>query len=281
MKTFRNLIEETFVVETANVLVAKYMNKNGNNILYYEIWKKLPSGSFYSTISNQHGVNIAASAIDLKSSHTDAKKNVDRTLQYYDQDGDEGALKHLNHLLPGWKKAKLQESVDLESSFTYGESTDTHKTKDGRTAKKGLWYNIHQRRKKGLPPKKPGDEDYPKTLNIGEETFFTESTLDDLENHISTLSKDLKLTKPVGKNNQFKSITYNTDMSNQQIFDVLKSKGYYTMRGYDPKTWNIVRNHEDMSFITDNVFYKDKSNLFMVRLSGEHGSKTKIIFSIK
>jgi hypothetical protein len=31
---------------------------------------------------------------------------------------------------------------------------------------KGLWYNIHKRRKAGLPPKKPGDEGYPKTLNI-------------------------------------------------------------------------------------------------------------------
>ena len=32
--------------------------------------------------------------------------------------------------------------------------------------KRGLWDNIHARRKKGLPPKKPGQEGYPKTLNI-------------------------------------------------------------------------------------------------------------------
>ena len=30
----------------------------------------------------------------------------------------------------------------------------------------GLWANIHARRKKGLPPKKPGQKGYPKTLNI-------------------------------------------------------------------------------------------------------------------
>ena len=30
----------------------------------------------------------------------------------------------------------------------------------------GLWDNIHKRRKKGLPPKKPGDKGYPKTLDI-------------------------------------------------------------------------------------------------------------------
>jgi hypothetical protein len=30
----------------------------------------------------------------------------------------------------------------------------------------GLWYNIQQRRKKGLPRLKPGDKNYPKTLDI-------------------------------------------------------------------------------------------------------------------
>ena len=50
--------------------------------------------------------------------------------------------------------------------FKNFEAADTHKTKDGRTAKKGLWYNIHQKRKRGEKPAKPGDKDYPKTLDI-------------------------------------------------------------------------------------------------------------------
>lgn len=62
------------------------------------------------------------------------------------------------------------ESTKKAKKMTPGQSVkeekDTHKTKDGRTAQKGLWYNINQRRKKGLPPKKPGDEGYPKTLKI-------------------------------------------------------------------------------------------------------------------
>jgi hypothetical protein len=33
---------------------------------------------------------------------------------------------------------------------------------------KGLWHNMRQRRKKGLPRKKPGQKGYPKTLKIGE-----------------------------------------------------------------------------------------------------------------
>lgn len=32
----------------------------------------------------------------------------------------------------------------------------THKTKDGRTAKKGLWYNIAQKKKKGKKMRKKG-----------------------------------------------------------------------------------------------------------------------------
>ena len=32
--------------------------------------------------------------------------------------------------------------------------------------KKGLWDNIHARRKAGKPKRKPGDKNYPKTLDI-------------------------------------------------------------------------------------------------------------------
>lgn len=34
---------------------------------------------------------------------------------------------------------------------------------------KGLWYNIQQRRKRGLPRLKPGDKNYPKTLDINKD----------------------------------------------------------------------------------------------------------------
>ena len=37
----------------------------------------------------------------------------------------------------------------------------THKTKDGRTAKKGLWYNIHQKRKRGEKMRKKGAKGAP------------------------------------------------------------------------------------------------------------------------
>ena len=38
---------------------------------------------------------------------------------------------------------------------------DTHVTKDGKVAKKGLWYNIHQKRKKGKKMRKKGAKGAP------------------------------------------------------------------------------------------------------------------------
>lgn len=40
-------------------------------------------------------------------------------------------------------------------------SKKTHKTKDGRTAKKGLYYNINQKKKAGKKMRKKGDKGAP------------------------------------------------------------------------------------------------------------------------
>ena len=87
-----------------------------------------------------------------------------------------------NKKMRKWLEAvELVDAVDCQPEWGTPESTkkakkitpgqqvkeqDTHVTKDGRRAEKGLWYNIQQRRKKGLPRLKPGDKNYPKTLDI-------------------------------------------------------------------------------------------------------------------
>jgi nicotinic acid mononucleotide adenylyltransferase len=71
-----------------------------------------------------------------------------------------------------WKRTRSTKTDEHgQDKIATNEASDTHKTKDGRTAKKGLWYNIHQKRKRGEKPAKPGDKDYPKTLDIGEEVI--------------------------------------------------------------------------------------------------------------
>ena len=47
-----------------------------------------------------------------------------------------------------------------------GGKTVDNCVKEG--TKKGLWDNIHAKRKRGEKPAKPGDKDYPKTLNVDE-----------------------------------------------------------------------------------------------------------------
>ena len=71
--------------------------------------------------------------------------------------------------------------------------------------KKGLWDNIHARRKKGLPPKKPGEKGYPKTLDVNEdhkeiasgkmkdeEGYMANIEMDKMEKSIEILRKVIK-----------------------------------------------------------------------------------------
>ena len=84
------------------------------------------------------------------------------------------------------------------------EAKDTHKTKDGRTAKKGLWYNIHQKRKRGEKPAKPGDKDYPETLDIGED-----------------LQKDLQREKEIQARNKARTATAKTEVDREKVTNQL------------------------------------------------------------
>ena len=43
----------------------------------------------------------------------------------------------------------------------YREGGDTHVTKEGKVAKKGLWYNIAQKKKKGKKMRAKGDKGAP------------------------------------------------------------------------------------------------------------------------
>ena len=80
-----------------------------------------------------------------------------------------------NDDLPGWVQYKLTRAyTDLNDVFGYIEpQADAEmgiKNPDlvvsEAKKKKGLWYNIHKRRKAGKRPKRPGEKGYPKTLDI-------------------------------------------------------------------------------------------------------------------
>ena len=65
---------------------------------------------------------------------------------------DKAELAKLTHIYKGMKKG-IYNSYEPEGELIEGK-------------KKGLWDNIHAKRKRGEKPAKPGDKDYPKTLNV-------------------------------------------------------------------------------------------------------------------
>jgi hypothetical protein len=72
-----------------------------------------------------------------------------------------------DHQLPAWVQSKITRAADfIDSAAEYLSSDEV--SEEVIDEKKGLWDNIHARRKKGLPPKKPGEKGYPKTLDIEE-----------------------------------------------------------------------------------------------------------------
>ena len=88
-----------------------------------------------------------------------------------------------NDEIPGWIQYKITRAYsDLNDAFSYieyeshGEAEDLESplplsmsVAEGRKKKpKGLWANIHARRKAGKRPKRPGEKGYPETLDIDE-----------------------------------------------------------------------------------------------------------------
>jgi len=75
--------------------------------------------------------------------------------------------------LPAWVQSKITRAyTDLNDVFGYLEPQADKQMGLASPAmteakKKGLWANIHARRKAGKRPKKPGEKGYPKTLNVG------------------------------------------------------------------------------------------------------------------
>ena len=89
---------------------------------------------------------------------------------------------------------------------TPGEEGTPKKPKitDGIKESAGLWHNIHQRRKKGLPRLKPGDKNYPKSLDVNEafeslmeaeeaDVEITASKMKDFEKFVDRMFEKFKI----------------------------------------------------------------------------------------
>ena len=90
-------------------------------------------------------------------------------------------MKNFNTFTENLKKARKNVGAD---KCWDGYKAKGTKKKDGKEVpncvkegkKKGLWDNIHAKRKRGEKPAKPGDKDYPKTLDIDEGAAWTKKS---------------------------------------------------------------------------------------------------------
>lgn len=111
-------------------------------------------------------------------------------------------------------------------------------------------------------------------------TYISESVNKDLLDHI----KGLKLK--LGKTSRSKGpsyVSFEVDMKPKEIFDVLIKLGYKKRQGYDPKPndWSSSKDHESMTWITDNLIYKKDGKYYLASLRQEHGSKLIITFEAR
>jgi hypothetical protein len=73
------------------------------------------------------------------------------------------AIERVDEKKPEYETATFSQNFNEQVSLN---EANMQRFKNFDEKNKGLWHNIHQRRKKGLPPKKPGEKGYPKTLDI-------------------------------------------------------------------------------------------------------------------
>ena len=84
---------------------------------------------------------------------------------YGDVDGSDKFL-HKRRKAISKKMAKEHHQKDADGKIIEHDTEDTTPSSVEEGKKKGLWDNIHAKRKRGEKPAKKGDKDYPKTLNV-------------------------------------------------------------------------------------------------------------------
>jgi hypothetical protein len=107
---------------------------------------------------------------------------------------------NIKEIIRGMVRETIKEdSLYAKSDFSLDEKS------------KGLWHNIQAKRKRGEKPAKPGDEDYPETLDIDENHYdvFNESCGYTLElepiDEAEYKGRKVKLNKPMqGDQKKFK-----------------------------------------------------------------------------
>jgi hypothetical protein len=139
---------------------------------------------FNAKTEQQKRMKKALTDLGNKLKQTDPRLKESKDSQEYDYEGDmaKSDLRSIIHNaqtlhdmlddktnLAEWCQSKITLAEDYISTVTNYMRSEMNEEVEQIDEKKklpGLWANIHAKRKRGEPPAKPGDKDYPKTLNI-------------------------------------------------------------------------------------------------------------------
>ena len=143
----------------------------------------LENTPFHAKTEKDKRIKAALSDIGNKMKEKYPKLREAKDSQEYDYEGDmaKSDLRSIIHNaqtlhdmiedntnLAEWCQSKITLAEDYISTVTnYMRSEMNEEVQlDEKKKLPGLWANIHAKRKRGEAPAKPGDKDYPKTLNI-------------------------------------------------------------------------------------------------------------------
>lgn len=136
----------------------------------------------------EFGAGEKGSTKDIQAKYNDEKKHTKVGV----------AFESVEHNTPSDREWGTDSLTRIYKNDTPGQKVDESKNK-------GLWYNIRKRREKGLPKKKPGEEGYPKTLDIEETTTRGfEGKLIDVKNVDVRLANGKMASLPPGKSSSSK-----------------------------------------------------------------------------
>ena len=185
-----------------NCLKEQHTLDEEGNVSHYDVMfehgleQNVPVQTLNVTLSeyHEHAINddknkevLDEGGLDPVNKKAVKKKFANRKDQDIDNDGDvDGSDKFLHKRRKAISKKMAKEhhqkdndgnviehvplddspEADAARDATLGKVVDTAPSSVEEGKKKGLWDNIHAKRKRGEPKAKKGDKDYPKTLNV-------------------------------------------------------------------------------------------------------------------
>ena len=180
-----------------NCLKEQHTLDEDGNVSHYDVMfehgleQNVPVQTLNVTLSeyHEHAINddknkevLDEGGLDPVNKKAVKKKFANRKDKDIDNDGDVDSSDQFLHkrrkAISKKMATKEHHEKDIDGKVVPHDITDEERDKDlggdGTPAsveegkKKGLWDNIHAKRKRGEPKAKKGDKDYPKTLNVEE-----------------------------------------------------------------------------------------------------------------